>query len=1365
MHKKITKLLSLMLVLSMVLAVMPVLPVTTAVADDTVALWSATASSTQDDFVPANAIDGDTTTRWQATANDGEWIYVDLGGNYSISQVELMWEAAYATSYTIETSLDGASWTSVSSVTSDGGTDNIYFSITGRYVRISALTRSDGKYGISLYEIKVYGTTVQMGTSTEITYMAISNAVASSGTAGLAVDGDSATYWQGNQNDGEWIYVDLGGISKVDGLFIEWEAAYASVYNVDISTDGANWETMHTEYSDGNTDSYAFSDAVARYIRIDCTDRSGKYGTAIYEIKVCGTRLSFGNVNPVSAVGSTTDGSNTAELAIDNNTSTRWSSQSKDYQWFYVDLGDEYVIDYLDISWETAYASEYIVALSDDGTVWRDAATINSDGGNDRVDIYYGTARYVRISCVTRASKYGISFYEFTVNGAKSRELVAEGLTNVGGWTFARVPDVADNGETISTVGYSSSWTDAIVPGTTLYSYYMAGVIADPYYGDNMAQLSQDYYNVDYWYRTELTVPADYLGDRVYLNFDGINWCAEVYVNGINMGVIEGPFTRGVFDITDYVTPGQTAAIAVKIIWSASTPQDSPCFICLDSWDFMPAIPGRDTGIYKDVYLTSTGSVEMKDTFVKTDLPLPSTDYAELTVSTELTNTTGTKVSGTLTGTLTPGNITFSKDITVGANTTTTITLTSAECTALHLDDPALWWPTKMGAQSLYDLELSFTVNGAVSDVDEVTFGVREYEYDTETVGDDLKLKINGEPVFLQGVNWGMPDALLSWTDEEYFTAVEMHADMGMNMIRTWHGTSDFDEFYEACDEYGILVFEDFWLNGYYIFEFALSEKNQEMFVANSEDKFRRLRNHASIALWCAENETYPPDYCYDPMVEQYNRLDGTRKLIPVSNQDSVSGGTNYGVETPSWYFSKASGLVTELGSVCIPTYESLKKMLPESSLSVSAVGDYYWQIHDFDTDIGNKNLGGYTSAITDRYGSTNDMKTYAYRAQLLNYEISRGIYESFNDKMWNGTSGVLYWMGQSVWPSTIWQMYDSYFEATGSYYGTKDGSEPVHIQLNPIDYSVKAINTTLHNYDGATAKYTVYNLNGSVYKSQSTSLNVAENAATKATNVFNNIAAGKNVTASDTFESNYASQVTDSDTLTRWASYGTDSGKWITVDLGATTYIGGVSILWEAAYANGYKIQLSDDGTNFTDAYTTTSGNGDNDTIVINRNARYVRVYMTSAGNSWGYSLYEIRVWSEDISSLSELHFIKLELYDDGGELLSDNFYFDTLGGTDYTALSTLSNASLSGSVSRVTAKHETTVTVTVTNTSSTPAVGIRIMARDNNGESILPAIYSDNYFTLMAGESKTITVNYDNDTYANIYAMGYNLNEVKIG
>ncbi len=926
---------------------------------------------------------------------------------------------------------------------------------------------------------------------------------------------------------------------------------------------------------------------------------------------------------------------------------------------------------------------------------------------------------------------------------------VSKGAYIHSGWKLARELDVTANGNTISQPGFNAaSWVPAIVPGTVLTSYEKAGLIDDPYYSNNLQTLSQDYYNVNYWYRTEFQIPADMLGKRIWLNFDGVHWKADIYLNGTKIADLDGAFARGRYDITAYAKIGEANGLAVHLDWTDTQPVNAPTFICSAGWDWIPPIPGRNIGIYEDVFLSTTGDVTIKDPFIKTDLPLPDLSTADLSFSVELKNNTANEISGTLTAIIDSLGISIDLPVMLNASQQKTVFFDKDDYPELLINAPKLWWPNGYGQQNLNQLKLAFKVGNKVSDTEQTQFGIREYTYDMD--GHELYLLVNGHKVMCKGGNWGMPDAMLKWEDKDFDTAVRLHKEMNFTMIRTWHGTSDFKAFYDACDKYGIMVFEDFWMNGFF------GPEDPDMFMANAKDKIKRLRNRASIAIWCGENEAYPPEPIFTRLPAAYNELDGTRIYFHTSNHDGIHGGVTYAIQDPAWFFGAASGYTTEIGSPCVPSVESMRMMMDEDDLwPIGSV----WEWHDWDQDIGNKLPHIYKQQVDERYGTAVGIEDFCQKAQMVNLETYKAIFESWNHKMWDDCGGALLWMSQSAWPSTIWQTYDYYFEGTGAYYGCKKACEPIHVQWDSYNGNVKVINNTRDDLSDLTVEAMVYNMDGSqVYDHQITDLTVTADTAHYCFDLLNvagnNLALGKTATASsiEGDNTNRAPQyAVDGQIGTRWASNSSDP-QWLCVDLGSVKNIESVIIRWEAAYASAYSIQISNDAQNWTTVYSTNSGNGQMDTINFNPvNARYVRMYGTRRGTYFGYSIFEFIVNETGttpvpVEGLSPVHFIKLRLKDAQGKLLSDNFYWRGDTHLDYTALESMPDVDLNCSANLQQYSGKAILAATVTNGSDDVAVSIRLkLLRQDTGERVLPAIYDDNYFSLLPGESRVVNIEFE--------------------
>ncbi len=917
-------------------------------------------------------------------------------------------------------------------------------------------------------------------------------------------------------------------------------------------------------------------------------------------------------------------------------------------------------------------------------------------------------------------------------------------------WKLARVPDVTATGEELSLKTYETGnkWIPAVVPGTVLTSYEAAGLIDDPYFSDNILKLEQDYYNVDYWYRGELTVPAAFVGRHTVLTFSGVNHKADIFVNGKAIGSVNGAFRRGIFDVTSLVTPGDTATVAVYIHWCNGSLLETPTFIGSGGWDFIPEIPGRNCGLYAPVTLTAVGDVALRDPFVTTDVSLPDLDKATVHITADLVNLSDKEQTCVVYGRLLNTGNDVAVPVTLAAGETKTVQLKD-----ITLDNPRVWWPVGYGDQPLYDLEVAAVVADRLSDKEDVRFGIRSFTYDRD--GHDLILSVNGIQVLCKGGNWGFPDAMLKQTDRYLDDAVRLHAESGVNMIRTWHSNSDFEGFYNACDKYGIMVFEDFALHG------KQCPFEPELFMESAKDKLKRLRNRCCIALWCGENEAVPPAPLDVLLPKAVQELDGTRLYIAASNCDGVHGGTTYMIQDPAWFFGHAKGFVTEIGTQTVPNIESMRRMMKPEELWPA--GNPVWEHHDYNFGIGNKNSKKYTDEVNARYGQTYDIEDFCKKAQLVNYETYKAIFESYNDGMFDECSGLLLWMSASAWPSLIWEIYDYYLDCFGAYFGTKKATEMRHVQWNARTGSVKVINHLPSAFEG-TVNAKVYNMDGTkVYETEKP---VTAEGASKAEvmelfpDTAVNIAIGKHGTASACEnDNNLPDNAFDGNDISRWTCDGSGTG-WLCVDLEKVCAIDGVRISWENAYAKDYHIEVSADGEIWTKVAETVGGNGGLNTLMFDEvEARYVKLVCTARGTMWNYSCYQFMVFAAGtsaagIDNLSKVHFIKLTLSDSEGGVVSDNFYWRSKVNCDCRDLQTLGETKLTVSAGGGNVDGKGVYSITVKNSGDSVAASVRIKAArtdkaPNEDDRILPAFFSENYLWLLPGESKTVSLCYDGDVY----------------
>lgn len=726
-------------------------------------------------------------------------------------------------------------------------------------------------------------------------------------------------------------------------------------------------------------------------------------------------------------------------------------------------------------------------------------------------------------------------------SNAAERRISLNSLDGGSEWQLSHKKDVEGRGGAyLSTAGNTMPGAiPALVPGTTFASFVADGREECPEWGDNIYKVDEAWYNQAMWYRTEFETPVLASGEHVWLHFDNTHRYASFYFNGTKISGsigttrdVKGHMLRSRFDVTPLLSADGHNAVAVLItdpdpkkkresegLASVYVNWCSPSYMSAAGWDWMPYVPGRLSGITGNVYLRITGDAVLDDPWVRSSLP--SVDAAELTVKTGVLNSSDKSKEVTLKGTITPGNITFEKTVTVAPGETGEIVCDKTTCGRLALANPRLWWPNGYGEQNLYTCRLECLVDGTVSDTRDVTFGIRKYEYETFVNSEGFevwKFKVNGEPIFLKGGNWGISEYLLRCHGEDYETKIKLHVDMNFNMIRLWTGCVTDDEFYDYCDRYGIMVWDDFWMVRSV---FDVSEPDE--FKKNAVDKVRRLRNHASIALWCGANETHPNDDLDTFLANLITTEDGGDRMYKsCSNDEGLSGSGWWSNISPDDYFRSAAnalenyrftetsgyGLRSELGMGTFPQFESVELFMPKDQHwplpddnTLREVDNTTWNHHFFGKEGSNCDPVKYKSSVNDQYGKSDGLQEFCEKAQLLNIECMKGMFEAWNDKLWNDASGILIWMSNPAYPSFLWQTYDYYNDATGAYWGAKHACEPLHIQWNSLTGSVKVINTCRTGIANFTAAAKVYTIAGKELTecTRSASVSVAASSTSEA--------------------------------------------------------------------------------------------------------------------------------------------------------------------------------------------------------------------------------------------------------------------------
>jgi hypothetical protein len=315
-----------------------------------------------------------------------------------------------------------------------------------------------------------------------------------------------------------------------------------------------------------------------------------------------------------------------------------------------------------------------------------------------------------------------------------------------GGWRLQAAPEVKATGEEISKAGFADKdWLVATVPGTALTTMIDRGIYPDPDYGLNNLAIPESLAHQDYWYRVEFKTPAATHGQRLTLSFEGVNYAAEVWMNGKKLGGFTGAFLRGKFDVTDVAAGGENAlAVRVSPPPHPGIPNeqslkggpgenggmevlDGPTFSAAEGWDWIPGIRDRDTGIWQDVTLTATGPVEIGDLNVITTLPKPDRSEADVEIEVPLTDAGNAETDGELTATFDDVKVTKNVRLVPGE---TVVRLEPAEFAQLKVQNPRLWWPNGYGDPALHTLNVSFATGAKTSATKKIEFGMREVSYE-----------------------------------------------------------------------------------------------------------------------------------------------------------------------------------------------------------------------------------------------------------------------------------------------------------------------------------------------------------------------------------------------------------------------------------------------------------------------------------------------------------------------------------------------------------------------------------------------------------------------------------------------------------
>jgi len=689
----------------------------------------------------------------------------------------------------------------------------------------------------------------------------------------------------------------------------------------------------------------------------------------------------------------------------------------------------------------------------------------------------------------------------------------AERIELRDGWALQTATAVVAPPEQVATPGFDhNGWYIVSVPTTVLAALVEHGVYPDPFFGDNITKIpgyrpspwlvmsgDSPFYPA-WWYRTEFEVPEAMAGKVLRLHLDGINYRANVWLNGRKLAgddQVYGMFRRFEFAVNDYVKLGEKNCLALEITAPGHLPDKSYPTKQMEAttgWDdHNPQPPDLNMGIWQDVYITASGPVTLRHPYVRSEVELPGLKTARLTVSVQAANVSNAPVEAVIAGRIEERR--FEKAVELAPGEARDVVFEPAEFAPLTVDNPRIWWPVGLGAQELYTLEVEARVGEVVSEATGTSFGIRHAT--TYINGEGWRAyQVNGEDILIRGGAWMTSDMLLRLSPKRYEALVRYAAEANLNMLRS-EGFSirETDTFYDLCDRYGVMATQQL---------FGRSIPDEPLAIACVEDTILRIRNHPSLVHFLGHDETFPtktldaayqdiiarriPDRTYQPHsgafeIEERFETGGTRtgslQVWTYAPPNHYYGDN----ETNAWGFAQSGGI----GGV-FASYGSMRRMLPEDAQWPPFTKS--WSLHTV-TQGGNY-FKPVLKAINDRYGEPADLADFCRKAFALNYECARGMFEAYGRNKYAAT-GITTWKYDAAWPaSPTWQYIDYYLVPTGAYFGAKKACEPVHVLYAYDDRGVYVVNNTRAALAGLVAEAHLYNQDMTEKWAQSKPVDVA---------------------------------------------------------------------------------------------------------------------------------------------------------------------------------------------------------------------------------------------------------------------------------
>ncbi len=698
---------------------------------------------------------------------------------------------------------------------------------------------------------------------------------------------------------------------------------------------------------------------------------------------------------------------------------------------------------------------------------------------------------------------------------ADTRPESRKSVQMLNGWTIQSSCQAKEAGEKVSAPGFAAAgWHKTTVPNTVVGSLVDDKTYPDPNYGTNLKNFPgmnyssasffalQDMpegspFKCSWWWRNEFVIPAHFGKKNIVIHFPGINYRANVWFNGQKVGDakdIVGTYRLFEFDLTKLANVGAKNAIALEIF----APEKGDLGITWVDWNPTPA--DKDLGIWKEVSLTATGPVAIRNPFVRSSLNAEF-NAANLAISADLRNETDHPVKGVLSAEIDKKSVKL--PVSLKARETKNVVFATDQFPQLHFVNPKLWWPYTIGTPYLYKAKIHFATGSEVSDAVTVPFGIRQVTSELTGRGHRL-FKINGRRILIRGAAWA-PDMFLRPMSKKMDADLKYVKQMRLNTVRL-EGRIDRDEFFNKTDEMGILVMPGWTCCDAWEVWDKWTDETRKVAAASMADQAKRLRNHASVFVWLYGSDGPPPadvekmylSILADAQWPNPSVSSASETPTTVTGKSGVKMTGPYEYVPPVYWLSDtqaggAYGYNTETSpGPAIPTLESLKRFIPKEHL---------WPIDD----VWNYHAGGerfttvnvFTDGLNKRYGTATSLEDYERKAQAVAYDGERAMFEAYGKNKYLST-GVIQWMLNNAWPSLIWHLYDYYLVPGGGFYGTRKAMEPLHVQYVYDDQSVAVVNDTYVERKGMKARARVYSIDGKLLSDKEESVDVpADGAAT----------------------------------------------------------------------------------------------------------------------------------------------------------------------------------------------------------------------------------------------------------------------------